>query len=119
MTATYFFFGHLCVFWAFFTQVRGTLELCRKTSAMETSDAFAFFAFTEKNVGELLLALLLAESYYWEKLSIQSINEFLENRDQDSLDIRSFFACNISLLTIEVDNCSHNYQTWAANKSLK
>ena len=42
-----------------------------------------FFAFTEKNIslfgGELLLR----------KLSVQSINEFLENRDQNSVHTRS------------------------------
>ena len=46
---------------------------------METSDAFVFFfAFTKKNIslfgGELLLR----------KLSIQSINKFLEYRDLDN-----------------------------------
>ena len=68
-----------------------------------------FFAFTEKNIslfgGELLLR----------QLSIQSINKFLEYRDQYSLDTRSFSAIFHSVL--EVDNSGHNYQTRAANKS--
>ena len=61
---------------------------------METSDAFVFFcffAFTEKNISLFSGKLLLR------KLSIQSINEYLENRDQNSLDARTFSACNISL----------------------
>ena len=82
MTVTYFFFGHLRVFWVFFLYVRVTLELRRKTFAMEASDSFVFFAITEKISffgGEILLR----------KLLIQSINKFLENRDQNSLGTRS------------------------------
>ena len=45
-----------------------------------------FFASTEKNISLFVGELLLR------KLSIQSINEFLENRDQNPLDTRSFFA---------------------------
>ena len=48
------------------------------------------------------------------QLSIQSINKFLENFDQNSLDTRSFSAI---FQVPEVDNCAHNYQTRAANKS--
>ena len=53
---------------------------------METLDAFAFLALLKKRFlcfgGGLLLR----------KLSIQSINKFLENRDQNSLDTRPFSA---------------------------
>ena len=49
------------------------------------------------------------------KLLIPSINGFLENRDQNSLDTRPFSA--IFHVVPEVDNCAHNYQTWAANRS--
>ena len=45
-----------------------------------------FFAFTEKNISLFGWELLLS------KLSIQSINKFLENRDQNSLDTRTFSA---------------------------
>ena len=108
MAAIYFFFGHLWVFWVFFTKVRVTLELRRKVSAMETSDAFVYLPSLKKNIslfdGELLFR------------KHQSINKFLEIRDQNSLDIRSFSAI-FHLKYLRLTNCVHNYQTWAANKN--
>ena len=55
--------------------------------------------------GELVLRQLL----------IQSINKFTEKRDQNSLEQGLFLQCFTQVP--EVDNCIHNYQTQAANKS--
>ena len=74
---------------------------------METSDAFVFvfcFAFTEKKK-----ILCFGWELLLRKLLIPSINGFLENRDQNSLDTRPFSA--IFHEVPEVDNCAHNYQT--------
>ena len=65
-----------------------------------------FFVFAEKNI------------VWWGSIiekTFDSINEFLENRDQNSLDTRAFSAIFHSVP--EVDNCVHNYKTWDANKS--
>ena len=52
---------------------------------METPDAFIFFLFSlKKNISLFVEELLLRQ------LSIQSVNKFLENRDQNSLVTRSF-----------------------------
>ena len=52
---------------------------------METPDAFISFLFSlKKNISLFVEELLLRQ------LSIQSVNKFLENRDQNSLVTRSF-----------------------------
>ena len=77
---------------------------------METPDAFTFLSSLKKNSlfgGETLLKQLL----------IRTINKFLENCDQNSLDTRSFSAIFHQLL--EVYHCAPNYQTRATNKKNK
>ena len=65
---------------------QGTLELRRETSVMQTSDTFVFLTSLKKNISLFGWELLLRT------FSIQSIIKFLENRDQNSLDARSFSA---------------------------
>ena len=76
MTAIYFFFGHLFVFWVFFTSVRvliAFLVINVEKPRQWKLQTRLFFAFTEKNVslfgGELLL----------KQVSIESINTFVKN----------------------------------------
>ena len=106
MTATYFFFWHLRVFWVFCTSVRVTLELRRKTLRWRLQTRL-FFCLRWKKYFIVWWGSIIEKAF-------DSINEFLENRDQNSLDTRSFSA--IFHLVPEVDNCVHNYKTWDVNK---
>ena len=75
---------------------------------METPGALiSFFVFTKENISLFSGESLLRRS------SIQSINKFLGNRNQNSLDTCYFSA----IFHPDFDNCAHNYQTRAANKS--
>ena len=90
MTATYFYFGHL-VFSEYFSLRSELLMNCVENPLRWRLQTSLLFAFTEKNF------FLFGEELLLRKLSIQSINESLENRDQTHL-IQGLL-CNISLST--------------------
>ena len=91
-TVIYLFFGRSCVFWVFFTSVR-----LRVTLALLAINV-------EKLIRWRLQTRLPFACLHWKKyfsdggekllrrLSIQSTNKFLKNRDQNSLDTKSFSA---------------------------
>ena len=101
MTVTYFFFGHLCVFRVFFTLVRVTLELL----AINGEKPQLLFVSLKK------IFLCLMGSYYWDIFRFQSINKFLENRDQISLDTRTFSAIFLT------SNRGWQLCSWLSNSS--
>ena len=97
MTVTYFFFGHLCVFWVYFTSIRVTLELL----AINVEKPLLWRLQTR-----LFFLPSLKRKYFfvwWGPIiesTFDSINKFLENCDQKSLDTRSFSAILSLRLTI-------------------
>ena len=102
-----FLFSTLKCFLSIFHLGQSYLELRRKTLRWRLQTRL-FFCLRWKKYLIVWWGSIIEKTF-------DSINEFLENRDQNSLDTRAFSAIFHSVP--EVDNCVHNYKTWDANKS--